>query len=181
MPRKRISKNIHTTPAKSGRQNMSEEYIEKHKVTDDNGLMKSLVEMWNINVEKQKEPRKSAWDKESLFREITDYFAFCEERGLKPTKSGLQLYTGVSRQQYYAWETEPARYGDLSVVVNQANQIIENQYVNRGESNPTFNMFMLKTKHGYAETQNINVNTSGNVTGDEIAKKIAELGISKTE
>lgn len=181
MPRTYKSKNIHTTPAKSGRQNMSEEYIEKHKVTDDNGLMKSLVEMWEIGTTKYKEPRKSAWTADDLIREFGAYFKFCDEKGLKPSKSGLQLFCCISKAQYYSWETEPAKYGEISDLVALANISIENQYINRGEANPTFNTFMLKAKHGYAETQNINVNSSGAITGDEIAKKIAELGISKTE
>jgi len=176
MPRTYKSKNIHTTPAKSGRQNVSEEYIESHKVTDDNGLMGSLVDMWSIGIEKQKKPRVSAWDTDSLFREFLDYFAFCDEKGLKPTKTGLQLFSGISRSQYFSWETEPAKYGEISDIVAQANQMMENQYVNRGESNPTFNIFMLKAKHGYAETSNVNV-TATNVSADDVAESIKKLGL----
>lgn len=169
----------HTTPEQSGEQNLPADFVEKNKESADDELMRTLWELYGYKY-KDREPRKSAWTPEDLGHKVLDYFEFCADKNLKPTKSGLRLYIGVSRTQYYSWQTDIERYGDISNVIIDANEIMENQYINRGEKYPTFNMFMLKTKHGYEEVSKVEV-TNNAVTSDEVAERIKQLGIKKDE
>lgn len=176
MPRKRISKDIHTRPDMAGPENIPQSHIEKNKESGDDGLMESLTELFSYADPRR--PRKSAWEPEQLFDTIQAYFKFCDEKNLKPTKGGLRLYIGVSRSQYYAWQTNSEVYGDVSNLINEANEIMENQYVNRGEKYPTFNMFLLKSKHGYEDKSTIEVKGG---TQEEVAERIKQLGLKDGE
>lgn len=123
---------------------------------------------------------KGTWSTEELAREINEYFNYCSENELKTAKVGLQLWLGISRAQYYEWETKPEKYGDKSDLMKRANCLIEMSYVDRAEKYPTANLFLLKAGHGYKETVDVNV-TSQNASKEDIGNAIANLGLDKPE
>jgi hypothetical protein len=176
MPRKRKVKDIHTRPDMAGPENLTEERIKRDKQEGADEIMSGLIDLYKITGEHLKEPRKSAWTAEELHKAVLGYFEFCEERSLKPTKSAIQMYIGVSSSQYYDWGKKEEVYGDISATIRWANYLIENQYVNRGEKYPTFNMFMLKSKHGYEDKSTIEVT---NTTSEDVAERVKQLGLSK--
>lgn len=167
----------HTTPEGASEKNIPEEHIEKNKESLEDELMRNLAELYGYRY-KTPEPRKSAWTPELLVEKISGYFNFCAEKNLKPTKSGLRLYIGISRSQYHAWQSEPERYGEISDVIQDANAIMENQYVNRGEKFPTMNIFLLKSQHGYEDKSTIEVKGG---TQEEVAERIKQLGLKDGE
>lgn len=174
------SKNMCTKPSLAGRQNMSEEYIAKHKDPNyDPKLMGGLRELFDIACENIKTPRKSAWTTEALIEKCGDYFQFSDEKQLKPTKSALQMFIGLSRQQACDWINSPERYGELSDILANCYGIIENQYVGRGELFPTFNMFLLRSKFAYVEKQEVEVTTFNSTSPEQIADAISKLGLDQ--
>ena len=156
MPRTYKSKDKHTKPSLAGEQNMSEKYLSKNKAKEDNRVG-DLIPLLDISIERIK--RGSAWTFEELAVEGRKYFEYCEERQLKPNKVGLQMWLGVSKQQYFDWLSNRDRYGEISDLITQLDRGVENQYIERLESYPTGNMFLLKSLHGYKDTQEININT----------------------
>lgn len=177
MPRKYKKQNIHTNPSKAGVQNMPEDYIEKHSSPKNEGAMDGICEMLEISF---KRPRETAWDRESLAREISEYFSYSEQHNLKPCKAGLRLWLAVSKSQYYDWETLPNKYGDVSVMINHANSAMELQYVKRSESYPTANLFLLETSHGHQKSSKLDINANTTVTTtQEILDVVSKLGLDK--
>ena len=173
MPRK--CKGIHTCPENAGPQNFPEGYIEKRK--DPNNTMAKLLPIWThgkTNLQKY----KGKWTDEELEEEITQYFYFTVENEVKPAKAGLSLWLSASDETMNAWENNLEKYGRKSVLIREANKMIESSYVERGESYPTFNMFLLKTMHKYREGNEITINHQPISTKEEIAETIEKLGLA---
>ena len=167
----------HTNPENAGEENMTEEHIKRATDKEDDGLMENLTELFKFGMSPERRTRGLNWTGEELLVEIQNYFDFCSDKNLKPSKSGLRLYLGVSESQYFAWQKDSERYGIISELIRSAGDLMANQYINRGEKYPTFNMFMLKTKHEYQETNKFEVTTK--TSADEIAEKLRQLGIAK--
>lgn len=177
MPRFYQSKDKHTKPELAGEQNMPEDYAEKNKQDGADELLTNLIPIFDEGMKKR--TRGSAWTAEELIPEITNYFQYCANKSLKPSKSGLRLWLGCSRSQYHAWQSEMAKYGEISDIINHANDVMETQYISRGEKYPTMNMFLLKSSYGHAETQNVNI--TGSTNAEDVAEAIKKLGLDKTE
>lgn len=175
MPRTYKSKNVQTKKEMSGEKNMPKDYIEKHQdASMEDGLMENLIDIFDSGCQKKK--KGCNWTEEDLETAIREYFTFCGEKTMKPSKSGLTLWLGCSKSQYYAWQTETGKYGVISNLISMANTVIENQYINKLESYPTGNIFMLKASHGYAETSKIEV-TGSQTTANDVADAISKLGL----
>lgn len=178
MPRTYKNMNIQTKPSKSGVKNMSKEFEDKHKDSEDDGLMANISELFKLGVEKAK--RKSAWTPEDLAREIGDYFDYCVDKGLKPCKAGIRTYLGISRTQYYDWQTNSSKYGEISNLIQNANDMMEMQYIGRAEKYPTANLFLLRTSHGHVETSKVDVvTTNTSVTTEDVNDIVSKLGLDK--
>jgi len=173
------SKNCHTKPSKSGVKNMSKAFDESHKDKDDDELMGNLSEMFKVGVEKAK--RTSAWTEEDLAREISGYFDYCVLKGLKPCKAGIRTYLAISRAQYYSWQSDSARFGVITDLINMANDVMEQEYIGRSEKYPTSNLFLLRTSHGHVETSKLDVNATGMAitSADEVKDLVDKLGLDK--
>lgn len=172
------SKGIQTKKELSGEQNMSSDYIESHKDEADN-LMTTLIGVFDVGLKQRK--RGTNWTEEELTESISKYFQFCSDKNMKPSKSSLGLWLGCSRAQYYSWQSENAKYGAISDIINMANAVMENEYINRGEKNPTFNIFMLKAGHGMVETNKVEISNTTNANPDEIKDVINKLGLDNKE
>lgn len=71
-----------------------------------------------------------------------------------PTKGGLAVHLGVSRETLYAWAKE---YPQFSDIMEQMGAIQEERLINNGLSgdyNPTISKVLL-TKHGYIDKQDV--------------------------
>lgn len=146
---------------------------------DENNTVAKYLPVYTKGTENKKR-YAGTWTAEDLAREIYEYFNYCSEHELKTAKVGLQLWLGISRDQYHDWGTKPEKYGEKSDLIKDANKLIEMSYVDRAEKYPTANLFLLKAGHGYKETVDVNV-TSQNASKEDIGTAIANLGLDKPE
>ena len=174
MPRK--AKGIHTSPEQAGEQNLPDNYAETHN--DKTGQGKNYLGIWNKSFE-NRQNYGGKWTEETLTEQINAYFQYCFENEVKVSKVGLSLWLGISKSQFWEWETKPEKYGFKSNLARQATAIIEDTYVGRVESYPTGNIFLLKAMHGYAETQKVEVTGNKGTNPDEVNDIISKLGLDK--
>lgn len=181
MAREYKSKNIQTKPELAGEANMTDEFLTKNKDKIQDGLMDNLIGLFDKGVTQRK--KGTNWTEEELTISIMEYFTYCADKSLKPSKSGARLWLGCSRSQYHAWQSETAKYGVISDLINMANEVIENQYINRGEQYPTMNVFLLKTSHGHIETSKMDVTSNGQAinTKEEVKDLVSKLGLDKQD
>lgn len=152
---------------------MPKEFIEKHSESNNN--MESIIPLFEEGVSR----RKCNWTEEELTIAIKDYFDYCVETDMKPSKAGLRLYLGCSRSQYHAWQTEYGKYGAISDLINLANDTMEVQYVQRVESYPTGNLFLLRTSHGHVESSKVDISTDVKTSTEDIKDVVSKLGLDK--
>ena len=169
MPRKK--KYVHGCPEKAGEQNFPAGYIEKHK--DTMGIVKPLVEAYNIG-QKNRQDYKGQYDEESLAEQINKFFAFCDEKDIKPANVGLCIWLGISEKTMYAWAKEDGFKGKL---LDTAFKLIQWNYQERIEQYPTGNIFLLKAVHGVQDTTKVEVTNQNNVSKDEVTEAISKLGL----
>lgn len=176
MPRK--AKDVHTSPKNAGEQNMPSNYSEKHQ--DDMRTMEKVLPTFQRGLE-NRENYKGLWTDDDMIDQINQYFSYCSESKLKPCKSGLQLWLGVSRSQYWEWETDKSKkYGRKSNILEMANQAMESSYIERGEKYPTMNMFLLKANHGFIEQNKMDITSNGNtVSATDVSELVEKLGLGK--
>lgn len=173
MPRKEPAKGIHTSPEKAGRKNMGDVIP-----NDDDNLMGKIITVYNKGDENLK-VYKGLWDEDTLQDEIKKYLEYCTEVKLKASKVGLALWLGISKSQYWEWETKPEKYGYKSNLIKMANQAIEMSYIGSIEKYPTGNIFLLKTSHDHIEASKVDVTSNGKTIGsaDDINDLIKKLGL----
>ena len=165
-----------TRPEVAGAQNMTDAHIKRN--TKPEGYTSNyLSEMYSIAVEQSK--RSTNWTPEELQATILSYFKYCEDKSLKPCKSGLQLFLGCSKETYNAWGNDKAKYGAISDQIRLANQAMETEYINRVEAFPTGNMFLLRTSHQHVEKSQVEVTASNSTTAEEVDEAIKKLGLDK--
>lgn len=177
MPRKYVKKGNQTCKEKAGEQNFTPEIIAKQKDPNPDGTMAALIPMMEIGFRH----RGFNWTCEELRDEIAKYFNYIMVTGLKPCKAGIRVWLGISRSQYFDWETKKEIYGGISDLINFANDIMENQYIGRAEKYPTANIFLLKTSHGHVEKSAVDITSNGKdiKSADEINDVITKLGLDK--
>lgn len=170
-------KSNQTRPEESGVKNMPEDFVDKHKAEGNGAVLAGLIPLFK----KAQERRGTNWSEETLLEAVIDFFDYCNEHEVKVYKGGLILWLGCSRQQYWDWENNPAKYGVISDIINQANRTIEGQYIGRAEQYPTANLFLLRTSHGHVETSRLDVKQESNSTAtpDQINDMVSKLGLDK--
>ena len=164
----------HSCPQTSGKQNLPESYINRLKGRG-GGKMHDLKQIREHGFYNRQD-YAGKWDADSLKREIDEYFNFCADKDIKPSKAGLRLWLGLSKSQYWEWEKNHTDF--KSNLINEANDLMEIQYIEKGEKYPTFNMFLLKSSHNHSDKQEVEI-TSKDVSKDEIADTISKMGLDK--
>lgn len=171
------SKNVQTQPHLAGEKNMTKAIVEKAKDKVEDDLMASLIPVYDQAIKQR--ARGTNWTEDELKREIRNYFTYCAEKYLKPSKSSLRIWLGCSRSQYHAWQSETAKYGAISDLINLANDIMETQYINRGEKYPTMNVFLLKSSHEHQDKQEVEISNKSEVDKGNIEDVISKLNLDK--
>lgn len=180
MPRNYKSKDCQTKPKLAGANNLPVEYVERQSATKDKDeYLEASTQLFRQAFERKK--KGTNWSADDLADEIDKYFQYCVDTGLKPAKAGLVLWLGMSKSQYYAWAAEHQKYGVISELVNFANYVMENSYIQRGEKYPTMNIFLLKTSHGHVEASKLDITSNGQSISnpDEVKDLITKLGLDK--
>lgn len=179
MARNYKSKDVQTKPEMAGEQNMTKHRIklDKDKVQDD--LMEKLIPLFDEGVKQRK--RGTNWTPEELEISLREYFMYCAENSLKPNKTGARTWLGCSKSQYHAWQSQPEKYGAISDLINLANNIMEDQYINRGEQYPTMNVFLLRSSFGYVEKSQVDITSNGKDINskEDVQDLVSKLGLDK--
>ena len=108
---------------------------------------------------------------------IREYFEIVIRNDMKPSVAGLANALGLSRQGLYSWVNGTRRAGHPSVepakkAFRLLNQLWED-YMMNGKVNPVSGIFLGKNNFGYADRQEIDVNTKSDAaregkTDDEL-------------
>lgn len=178
-------KGKHSSPETAGEKNMPKSYLNKNEGTMPEGEMANIYQVWNagLHMRSIREDYKGQWDEDSLATYIDGYFQFCAKKDMKPSKVGLQLWLGVSKSQYWEWETKPEKHTFKTNLVLMANQVMEMQYVSRVEKYPAGNIFLLKSGYGYKDNPEVIVRHEGNSveSKDELESSLKKLGLVSGE
>ena len=78
----------------------------------------------------------------------------------------------------WAWRNDPVRGGDKRYILDQAMLLMESYLQSNIDKYPTGSIFLLKTTHGHAETQNIVVKGESE---DDVVERIKQLGLKDGE
>lgn len=166
----------HSSPETSGVQNLTDYHIEKYKGKGSDKL-EEIMGIYKQGIRNSQE-YKGLWSDEELEREINAYFAYIVLNEMKPAKAGLRLWLGISKSQYYEWETNPKVYRYKSNLINMANTFMELEYISKVESYPTGNIFLLKSSHGHVDKSEVNITATTDVSQENILDTVNKLGLT---
>lgn len=178
MPKKYIRKGKQTHPDIAGPQNISAEYIAKRKVTGKEAIM---VNGTAKLFERSQSVKGTNWTGEEMQKAIIEYFGFCAEYSIKPSKASLGLYLGANKDTIGEWTRNSAKYGIISVIIKEAVDAIESSYISSGEEKPAMNIFLLKTSHGHIESSKLDITSDGKQLSDasDVRNAVSRLNLDK--
>jgi len=171
------NKNIHTKPENAGAQNL----VGKNLPKDEDGIMKKIHPVWIRSQDKTK-IYAGHWTEQDLTNAVAEFFTYCNDVDLKPTKPGLQLWLGISRSMYCDWINYPDKYGYKSNILKLAEQTMEFYLQSNIDKYPTGSIFLLKTSHGHVEQNRLDITSNGMAMtpkADEIEQSIKMLGLDE--
>ena len=166
-------KRVHTCPELAGEKNLSGKKLPK----DDKNINEQIYPVYLQGKENKKE-YKGLWTEESLAEEIDNFFQYCYKESVKPTQPLLALWLGISKSQMWEWKTKPEKYTFKSNLIGEAMMWMESYLQANLDKYPTGSIFLLKSSHGHAETQNVNI-TSNGTSQEEVDETIKKLGLDK--
>ena len=173
-----MSKTKQTGVDTAGIGNFTPEILEGYKDEEAGALLAMIAPIFVKKVGSPTQNRRTNWKPEELREELSKYFIYFATHGLKPSKSSIRLWLNTSQQRYDDWANNPATYGEISEIIQMANDVLETQYINRGEKHPQMNMFLLKASHGLSDTQKVEVTTNRTEKSD-IDRLIEQMKLSE--
>ena len=174
-----MEKGEQTRPERAGEQNLTAEIIDAHRDEEAGALLAMIAPIFKKSVGSPTQNRKPNWTPDELRTALSEYFEYFAYHGLKPSKSSIRLWLGVGTMTYHNWETQPNRFGELTEIVQLANDVLETQYINRGESFPTMNTFLLKSSHGHRDSQRLEVESVERVDKSNIDDMISKSKLAE--
>lgn len=178
MARVHMSKTKQTGVDTAGIGNFTPEILEGYRDEEAGALLAMIAPIFVKKVGSPTQNRRTNWKPEELREELSKYFIYFATHGLKPSKSSIRLWLNTSQQRYDDWANNPATYGEISEIIQMANDVLETQYINRGEKHPQMNMFLLKASHGLSDTQKVEVTTNRTEKSD-IDRLIEQMKLSE--
>lgn len=178
-------KNAQTRPEYTGEQNMKEiKKARKYKELS-NGDIYKLGQLEAINDIKNRRSecmkanrvqRGSAWTEETLRKATDEFFDWCLEEGILPSKSLMCIWFNCSTATMFKWSKSDDFFGEI---IGEAFLIMETIYFNDLDQRPATNMFRLKTNgFGYVEEtkkQEIEITKSNEISAEELERTIDNI------
>lgn len=181
MPRKG-NKGVHTSPQTAGRQNMDWNKISKMRSVrkDEFGMGDKIIDvmkMGELNYQKY----SGKWTEETLKHSIAEFFDYCAEVQMRPSKPLLLLWLNLTKSTFSEWINNPSKYQYKSNLLKKAMLVIESHLEQDIYKYPTGAIFLLKTSHGHIETSKLDVTTNDKTVtdADEVKDMIAKMGLDK--
>lgn len=121
---------------------------------------------------------------EEIEKRVSEYFLFCEQKGLKPAVESLCLALGVHRSRFNAWRQQGGYRGEI---MNKAAQMIaaitEDSGLNGG-MNPAAYCFTMKNHFGYSDITEVRtqqVETMQLPSKEEIIARLPGMDVLQVE
>lgn len=169
MLKKDNSSGVHTSPQTAGEQNLKNTNLPNGEGLND--------KIYPVMQQGQLEPYTGKWTDERFAESIGKFFQYCIVNDVKPTQPLLRLWLNVSRSQFYDWRMKKSLYPSKSDILERALDYMEAYLQCNIDKYPTGSIFLLKSSHGHAETQNINI-VGGNDSAD-VKDNIKKLGLDQ--
>lgn len=163
------AKGIHTSPSTAGEKNLKGKKLPKGDGVND--------KIYPIMEQGKSDGYTGKWTDEKFAESVDKFFQYCAENDIKPTQPLLRLWLNVSRSQLYDWRNKPRTYGGKSDILERAFDYMEAFLQFNIDKYPTGSIFLLKSSHGHAETQNINF-VGGD--SDDVKENIKRLGLDES-
>lgn len=178
-------KRRHTSPEFAGKQNMTLEAMKnmsdkkKQKVDSktniENAKILQLRKMRAEQLKRDRQPGVSKWDAESLEKSISEFFDWCTEESVLPSKPLLAIWLCVHGDTLRSWLNNSN--DEKGEVLKSAYTVMEAMYFNDLDSHTVSNMFRLKTQHAYVESSRLDINNTKVQEQIDISQTIANLGL----
>lgn len=175
---KKVSHN-QTCPENAGLQNFTPEMLAEYRDDEAGALLTMISPIFKRALGSGKQIRQMNWTPEELRESLGEYFDYFAINGLKPSKSSIRLWLNVSNDRFNKWIAEPEKYGEIHDVIMMAMDVLETQYINRGEKHPTMNRFLLESSHGHRVSQNVEVTAVNRVSTRDIDDAISKLNLEE--
>lgn len=162
-----------TRPEYAGEQNM--ENIKIKKSAGDEYKLDQLKKV--LCMKEHRQNFKSAWDEETLRKYVNDYFQYCLDNEITPSRPLLAVWLAVDQKTLLNWQRRDDFFSDI---ITEALTVMEILYHNDLDNRPVPNMFRLKTSFGYVETNKVEVDTkpSEKLNIDDLEQVVSNLNLS---
>lgn len=134
-------------------------------------MMQNALVLYNL-------PEIDLNDNVQVAKRVGEYFQICEDRGMKPSLSGLALSLNVDRTTLYRWangKTE-GKPQDVCNTIKRAYRILNyaiEEYMQNGKINPVSGIFLMKNNFGYKDQSEV-VLTPNNPLGEATDRSTLE-------
>ena len=167
-----IKRHQRTRPEHMGEQNLTKEMINAMKTDEQTiALQKQINDMV-----KSRQPYKSFWTEENLQEAIDGYFEYCDKYGLETSPPSLRVWLNITHSTLTSWR----ELNDWRMQLwNEAMDRMEMLYFAKLDNKPVPQMFKLKTKFNYSETQKLDIQAKQTINHDNVQDLISKLGLDE--
>jgi hypothetical protein len=138
-------------------------------------MLPAIQEGYNTNryLEGSRRGKPPKYTPRKMGQKVDKYFNKCDSTGKPPTITGLMLYLGLGREQFYYNLSHPY-FGPIMLYArDRIENWLEEQLVTI-KHNPTGIIFALKNRHGWKDVQTTEINYN-NLTERELMAKLEAL------
>ena len=169
------------TPRKKRTDNAGIESYMKLEPGDMGKFVGNALELYNL-------PKINTADPIQVENRINEYFMICAKNDIKPSVVGLSLAIGVDRRTLWTWSQGSTREGTHMDLIKKAYQLLnllEEDYMRNGKTNPVSAIFLLKNHFGYKDQQDVVIEPKNgeddNINPDELKQKYLDSVVKSSD
>lgn len=176
---------VNTCKENSGKKNMTPEALKSLNTKYDD-LNKKVVNKLLI-MDRIRQPYSGSWEEDDFKESIKNFFEYCGENSIEPSKPLLATWLGTNRKTIWKWETDESM-GFKHDIICQAIQFMECVYFSKLDESFPSASFKLKSNNfagfNYVEASRLDITTNGNNLGsdsDEVKDLVSKLGLNEVK
>lgn len=170
---------VQTGVEMAGSDNLPPDILMGERDSEAGALLAMINPLFRKSMDSPVETRRGNWSPVELKHSLVEYFDYFAMTGLKPSISSIRLWLNVSKRQMSRWLNDPVTYPEMHDTIMMALDVIETQYINRGEQYPTMNKFLLETTHGHRTNHNVEVTAVNRIDVRDINSAIEKLQLDE--